>query len=488
MITKSHDVASKAYIMIAENSILTDRYYGILHEFMQEQVIADIKDRRYSQLRTKIIDKSQLLKSKGSKWGYIVILVSFLSGVNIMNNFSFTLGFILILIGLIYGVTVIMDSFHSIHDSKIIRTKSLTKEDIEYYNNGNINILKGSNWTELKFVSEMVNKIHRIKDRYFRKRLQGTLLLLLSEDIDYVKRCYEYTPKHKSTFDLLRTATKDANYLWNRYQGSKNVDFFKVSRAYISEQEKVKELTDNIKIQEKLREVEKADERRVWEANYIKKRNQSYFVKPTRINDDLPLNKTKKNNAKSKTIKKLSNISDHNKGLESESNKVFKSNGIGIEEIEFNTDVFKSGLIKFNAYAPREVGHVNIDHTTNKFIGDQGEKAVLQYELNRLNQDGKVIHVSKEYGDGYGFDVFSESNGTLRHIEVKSTKSNNWQAFNFTGNELKALEMYKTSYYVYICYDYTPSRVPNFKFHIISYEGLKNDFSWTPSSFKVKLK
>lgn len=64
----------------------------------------------------------------------------------------------------------------------------------------------------------------------------------------------------------------------------------------------------------------------------------------------------------------------------------------------------------------------------NKSIGDSGEQLVLNYERWRLNNEGKfslakkIEWVSKEQGDGAGFDILSKNiDGSDRFIEVKST-------------------------------------------------------------------
>ena len=65
----------------------------------------------------------------------------------------------------------------------------------------------------------------------------------------------------------------------------------------------------------------------------------------------------------------------------------------------------------------------------NRNLGLLGEKLVFEYEKWNLNTSGKesladqVKWVSKEEGDGAGFDILSKNhNGTDKYIEVKTTK------------------------------------------------------------------
>lgn len=64
----------------------------------------------------------------------------------------------------------------------------------------------------------------------------------------------------------------------------------------------------------------------------------------------------------------------------------------------------------------------------NRSLGQAGELLVMEYEAQRLHQEGakryadRIDHVSSTAGDGLGFDILSfDRNGRERFIEVKTT-------------------------------------------------------------------
>ncbi|MCB9267229.1 MAG: DUF3883 domain-containing protein [Lewinellaceae bacterium] len=92
----------------------------------------------------------------------------------------------------------------------------------------------------------------------------------------------------------------------------------------------------------------------------------------------------------------------------------------------------------------------------NRSLGEQGEKLVLNYERWRLIKNGKekfaesIEWVSKEQGDGAGFDILSKNlNGRDRYIEVKSTKLGEKVPIYFTRNELRFSQDHASDYFLY---------------------------------------
>ena len=90
---------------------------------------------------------------------------------------------------------------------------------------------------------------------------------------------------------------------------------------------------------------------------------------------------------------------------------------------------------------------------SNKAIGLFGEEIVIEYEkwnLIRLGKDklaDKIKWISKEEGDGAGFDILSKNlNGTDKYIEVKTTRLGKETPFFFSSNELQ-FSINKASYY-----------------------------------------
>jgi hypothetical protein len=64
----------------------------------------------------------------------------------------------------------------------------------------------------------------------------------------------------------------------------------------------------------------------------------------------------------------------------------------------------------------------------NRSLGNAGEELILQYEARRLHLEGakhlsdRIEHVSRQRGDGLGYDILSfETDGRERFIEVKTT-------------------------------------------------------------------
>lgn len=98
-------------------------------------------------------------------------------------------------------------------------------------------------------------------------------------------------------------------------------------------------------------------------------------------------------------------------------------------------------------------------HKENNITGARGEKAVMDFERNKLFVAGKVDlsnlvkRVSLD-SDKFGIDILSfDIDGTPKHIEVKSTQSKVGDTnFYITENELrKAKEL--PNYYLYIVYE-----------------------------------
>jgi hypothetical protein len=79
----------------------------------------------------------------------------------------------------------------------------------------------------------------------------------------------------------------------------------------------------------------------------------------------------------------------------------------------------------------------------NRNLGMYGEEIVLKYEKWNLIRVGKeklaekIEWISREEGDGAGFDILSKNlNGTDKYIEVKTTKLGKETPIFFSYNEL----------------------------------------------------
>ena len=95
-------------------------------------------------------------------------------------------------------------------------------------------------------------------------------------------------------------------------------------------------------------------------------------------------------------------------------------------------------------------------------LGEAGEKLIVEYERWRLVEAGKdnladrIEWISKEQGDGAGFDILSKNdNGTDRYIEVKTTTLSKETTVYLTSNELMFATLKRNDFFLY--------RVLNFK-------------------------
>lgn len=93
-----------------------------------------------------------------------------------------------------------------------------------------------------------------------------------------------------------------------------------------------------------------------------------------------------------------------------------------------------------------------------KKIGDLGELLVLEWEKKKLSKLGSSktpIHISKNEGDGKGYDILSfDEHGKEMFIEVKTTVSNYNATFYITANELEKSIKDSESFFMYRVYHF----------------------------------
>lgn len=93
-------------------------------------------------------------------------------------------------------------------------------------------------------------------------------------------------------------------------------------------------------------------------------------------------------------------------------------------------------------------------------IGKAGELFVYNYEMEcvkkyNLPESKKVRWVSRDEGDGLGYDILSyDKQGNEIFIEVKTTLNKEKTGFYITANELLKSEQEKENYYLYRVYNY----------------------------------
>ncbi len=136
---------------------------------------------------------------------------------------------------------------------------------------------------------------------------------------------------------------------------------------------------------------------------------------------------------------------------------------------------------------------LNIEHST---LGDAGEIFALEWERTRLKDlsvpfdvSEEVIHFSRQYGDGSGYDILSRNGAdfALRYIEVKTTKGAFDTPFYMSENERAFIEIYKENAVIYRVYNYNQStNIGEIK--IITYDELMSDYVFNPITYKVTKK
>lgn len=109
---------------------------------------------------------------------------------------------------------------------------------------------------------------------------------------------------------------------------------------------------------------------------------------------------------------------------------------------------------------PRILDYADIDDRNRK-LGHSGEEFALKLELDRLRSGGradlcaKVRWVSREVGDGIGYDIIScDFDDSEIYIEVKTTNGGPLTPFLLTKNELDVSEELGTQYRVYRIYNF----------------------------------
>lgn len=127
----------------------------------------------------------------------------------------------------------------------------------------------------------------------------------------------------------------------------------------------------------------------------------------------------------------------------------------------------------------------------NKRIGDLGELWVVEFEKYKLlnrgikNISDKIKHVSKEKGDGTGFDIKSvDEYGKEIFIEVKTTTGNFNTPFFITRQELERSLKEKNKYYLYRLYNFDYEKN---KGDLLIINGELTKYCQSPWTFKTSI-
>jgi hypothetical protein len=110
-------------------------------------------------------------------------------------------------------------------------------------------------------------------------------------------------------------------------------------------------------------------------------------------------------------------------------------------------------------YTPVKKNFLEIEQR-NASVGKSGEQLVMDYEIWRLNMAGKpklansVEWVSKDQGDGAGFDILSRNlNGSDIYIEVKTTTLGKDTPIFFSKRENDFAEAKSNDFHLYRVFD-----------------------------------
>lgn len=138
---------------------------------------------------------------------------------------------------------------------------------------------------------------------------------------------------------------------------------------------------------------------------------------------------------------------------------------------------------EFIDYVEREKRLKQIGELGEQFIFSQEREKVKQYHLPR---NKKVVWVSRDKGDGLGFDILSyDAEGNEMYIEVKTTLGTEDSSFFISANELEKSELYAENYYLYRVYEFDMKNVQG-KYSVR--KGSLEDLCLIPQTYRVDLK
>ncbi len=109
---------------------------------------------------------------------------------------------------------------------------------------------------------------------------------------------------------------------------------------------------------------------------------------------------------------------------------------------------------------PLKINYLEVEQN-NRNLGLKGEELAIEYERYSLIKAGKeslaskVKWVSKDIGDGLGFDILSKNlNGSDKYIEVKTTKLGKDCPFFFSSNEYSFSIENASNFYLYRIFNF----------------------------------
>ena len=139
-------------------------------------------------------------------------------------------------------------------------------------------------------------------------------------------------------------------------------------------------------------------------------------------------------------------------GLSTESRRTLKQT--------FEAPIKKKKGLTQNEFRTKKTPDYAERDSRNRKLGLEGELLALDFEKRRLMDLGqpslaeKIIHTSVVQGDGAGYDIKSfNEDGSVRFIEVKTTKGPLNTDFFMSPNELKFAEQNSDNFFLYRVYN-----------------------------------
>lgn len=124
-----------------------------------------------------------------------------------------------------------------------------------------------------------------------------------------------------------------------------------------------------------------------------------------------------------------------------------------VDEVPFQGEL---DFAEIKRLAPSNVDWMRV-HATRQETGQIAENHILLEQKKRLQAIGradlasKVTHVSKDIGDGLGYDILSYStDGTEIYIEVKACRGKTRLRFRLSKKELEVLRQNESLYWIYL--------------------------------------
>lgn len=176
-----------------------------------------------------------------------------------------------------------------------------------------------------------------------------------------------------------------------------------------------------------------------------------------------------------------------NVDLTEEEIKELKDNTSKKFTITFDNDGPKTNINKRkSSFIARKIDFDRIN-AAKRNLGALGEELVFDILKQQAEENGlqTPIHVSKEEGDGLGYDIraFDEQGNEIK-VEVKASKKKFSDGFEMTKNEVEASLEYPEHYKIYYVYD-IDIETKDCKIKI--YEGPFTDESYrmVPTSYRI---